>query len=124
MATTYDVTAPVGRVRLLLNDVGPDEFVFSDEEIDAVLSLEGGHVKLAAAQLIDTNASSEILASKVLRSQDWQSDGAKVGDALRKHAQALREQHANALADTDDGYFGIVEYNDGSRPEHTNVYTL
>lgn len=122
MDDSYDVTTDTGKVRLLLNDVDPADFVFSNAEIAAVLELEGGHVKLAAAQLIDTNASNEVLASKVLTSRDWQTDGAKTGDALRAHAQRLREQHANAVADSDDGCFGIVEYSDGGRPEHTNAW--
>lgn len=99
----------IRQVRLLLNDVDPAEQVFTDEDVTDFLDLESGHVKLAAAQAIDTNASNEVLASKVLRSQDWQTDGAKAADALRKHAQALREQHANAVADEDDGWFEVVD---------------
>jgi len=104
-------------VRLLLNDVGPDEddFIFNDEEINAFLALESDNVKLAAATAIDTNASNEALASKVLRTQDLQTDGARLADALRKHAQALRDQ----VAADDDGYFEVVEYADGSVPELT-----
>lgn len=104
-----DDTTSIRQVRLLLNDVDPAAQVFTDADINDFLALEGGHVKLAAAQAIDTNASNEVLASKVLRSQDWQTDGAKAADALRKHAQALREQHANAVADEDDGWFEVVD---------------
>lgn len=99
----------VRRVRLLLNDVDPAKQVFTAADIDDFLALEGGHVKLAAAQAIDTNASNELLASKVLSSQDWQTDGAKLADALRKHAAALREQHYRDVEDADDGWFEIVD---------------
>lgn len=99
----------VRRVRLLLNDVDPTEQVFTEQDLDDFLALEGGIVKLAAAQAIDTNASNELLASKVLRSQDWQTDGAKLADALRKHATALREQHYRDVDDADDGYFEVVD---------------
>jgi hypothetical protein len=107
-----EMTTEVRQVRLLLNDVDPDDQVFTDADVDDFLAMEGGHVKLAAAQAIDTNASNEALASKVLRSQDWQTDGAKLADALRKHAAALREQHAASVADDDGGFFTIVDHQD------------
>lgn len=113
MAVIDPFSPELRRLRLLLNDVDPVEAdrVFSDDDLNDFLALEGGHVKLAAAQAIDVNASNETLASKVLRSQDVQTDGAKVADALRKHADALREQHYNSLED--DGFFEIVEHGPG-----------
>lgn len=109
----YDPSTPVGMVRLLLNDVDPDNEIFTDAEIDAFLTIEGGAVKLAAAQAIDTNADNEALASKVLRTQDLATDGPKVADALRTHAQALRDQH-NAGLD-EDGFFDVIP-GDGECP--------
>lgn len=112
-------------VRLLLNDVDTDNEVFSDSDISDFLTLERGRIKRAAAQAIDTNASNEALASKVLRSQDWSTDGAKVADALRAHADRLRKQDDddNKIDEEADdlGWFGFVE-NDptGHGPEHTN----
>lgn len=101
-----DFTTDVGKVRLLLNDVDETRLVFSDDEIQAFLDIEGSSVKLAAATAIDVNASNEALASKVLRTQDLSTDGAKVAAALREHAARLRAQ-----ADDEDGfYFGVVEY--------------
>ena len=102
-----------GKVRLLLNDVDPADQVFTDAEIDAFLALEGGNIKKAAAQAIDTNADNEALASKVLRSQDLSTDGAKLADALRRRAAELRRQ---ADEEDDEGFFDIVEldaYADG-----------
>ncbi len=102
----YDPETPEGQVRLLLNDVDASP-VFTDDEITAFLAIEGGNVKRAAAQAIDTNADNEVLASKVLRTQDLQTDGAKLADALRKRAQSLRDQ---AIADEQaEGYFEIVD---------------
>lgn len=113
----YDPNTDNGMVRLLLNDVEPP-YVFSDDEIGAFLTLEGGAVKLAAAQAIDTNADNEALASKVLRTQDLSTDGAKLADALHKRAAALRQQHLDDLEDggafiiTRDPYCGpeLAEY--------------
>lgn len=116
---TYDLNTPVGLVRLLLNDIAAP-WVFQDEEITAFLTLEGESVKRAAAQAIDANATNLVLASRVLRSQDLTTDGAKVADAMRAHAKALRVQ-----ADTDDNdgdgfYFDIIGLNtDATGPELT-----
>src|SRR4051812_30780156 len=90
-------------VRFLINDNHTDETlnVFSGVEIAGFLQLEGGNVKRAAAQAIDVIADNEALTSKVIRTQGGIStDGAKVADALRKRATALREQ---ADYDDDDG---------------------
>jgi hypothetical protein len=105
-----DFTSPAGRVRLLLNDVDETNQVFTDAEITAFLALEGDNVKRAAAQAIDTNADNEALASKVLRSQDLTTDGAKIADTLRRRAAALRAQADREDADTDDG--AVVEFFD------------
>jgi len=113
-----EFTTAVGKVRLLLNDVDEQSLVFSDDEIEAFLELEGDSVKRAAAQAIDTNASNEVLASKVLRTQDLSTDGAKVADALRKHADRLREQAAAEDEDGDGFFFGVVEHTT-TRPELT-----
>lgn len=118
---TYDVTTPVGKVRLLLSDIAAP-WVFTDAEITAFLEMEGDSVKRAAAQAIDTNATNQALASKVLRSQDVQTDGAKLADAMRAHADRLRAQ-----ADVDDdaadesAYFGLANMPTGPRrpPELT-----
>lgn len=105
MAFTYAVATDRGKVRLLLNDVDEDTAVFQDDEIDAFLALEGDNVKRAAAQAIDTNADDQALASKVLRTQDVTTDGAKVADALRKRAAALRAQADQEEDESDDGAF-------------------
>ena len=101
----YDVTTDLGKVRLLLNDVA-DPFVFVDTEVQAFLDLEGGNIKLAAALAIDTNAGNEVLASKVINSQDVTTSGDRMVTAMHALAQSLRDQ---ALASDDDqGYFEIV----------------
>lgn len=105
MSSNYVVGTTQGLVRLLLSDVAAP-WVFTDDEINALLTLEGGSVKRAAAQAIDTNATNLVLASRVLRTQDLQTDGAKVAEAMRAHAQALREQAD--LEDENDADFQVV----------------
>ena len=108
MTFTYELDTDLGKVRLLLNDVDEPTAVFEDAEIEAFLALEGGSVKLAAAQAIDTNADNEVLASKVLRTQDLQTDGAKLADALRARAKALRAQHEAEVDNEDEGFFEVI----------------
>lgn len=95
----------VADVRLLINAPGTGA-VFTDDEINAFLRLEGGVVKLAAAQAIDTIADNEALVSKVIKDGQLSTDGAKVADSLRKRAAALRTQHYD---DTDDGFFEVID---------------
>jgi hypothetical protein len=102
-----DFTTDLGKVRLLLSDVDEGNLVFSDIEVQAFLDLEGGSVKRAAAQAIDTNATNEALASKVIKDHNLSTDGAKVADAMRKHAAALREQAADY---DDEGFFEVVDF--------------
>lgn len=122
-SSTYDVTTDVGKVRLLLNDVATP-WVFTDAEVQALLDLEGGTVKLAAAQAIDAQATNEALAAKVLRDADGKStDGAKLADAMRRHAAALREQAVRELEDAEDGFFmGIVDLNDAADPPELTAW--
>lgn len=116
-----DFTIPTGQVRLLLNDTDEDAPVFSNAEITAFLSLEGGSVKRAAAQAIDSQATNEALALKVLKDHQVTTDGAKLADAMRKHADALRRQAREDEDNTDDGFFfGVVDIvGNGCRPELT-----
>lgn len=98
----------VTTVRLLINDTATVEAdrMFTDAEVQAFLDLEGGAVKLAAAQAIDTIADNEVLVSKVIKDRNLSTDGAKVADALRKRAAALRTQHD---ATADDGFFDVID---------------
>src|SRR6476620_846079 len=113
--STYDVTSDIGKVRLLLNDVATP-WVFTDAELQALIDLEGG-VKRAAAQAIDTNATNLALATRVLRTQDVNLDGAKLADAMRKHADSLRAQADQA--DSDEGFFFDITPSGACHPELT-----
>ena len=106
----------VALVRLLISDVDPSRQVLTDDDILTLLALEGEVVKLAAAQALDSIASSETLVGKVIRSQDLSTDGAKVAADLRAHAASLRAQ---VVAEGDDvGGFDVVGFGH-RRPELT-----
>lgn len=109
MPATYDPSTDAGRVRLLAADTDTSNPLLQDADITAMLEMEGGSVKRAAAQALDTIASSEALVSKKIRTQDLQTDGPAVAAELRARAVALRQQ-----ADQDDevtgGGLDIVDF--------------
>ena len=101
MPTTPDITPPdystaVGQVRLLIPDTeqlgDTPAYLFSDPQIQAFLAMYSNSVKRAAAQAKLVLATSEALINKVIRTYDYQTDGAKLGAELRAQAQALREE--------------------------------
>jgi hypothetical protein len=110
----------VDTVRLLIGDLlAPPGQLFDDDQLQAFLDLETANIKRAAADALDAIATSEVLVSKVITSQDVSTDGAKVADALRKGAAALREQ-ADLDDERGDGfYFDVVEMGSGWIPELT-----
>jgi t-SNARE complex subunit (syntaxin) len=105
-----DITPPnysttIGQVRLLIPDVEQldnlnnsstaVEYLFSDSQIQALLSLYSDNVKRAAAQAKLILATSEALINKVIRTADYTTDGAKLGAELRAQAKALQDEAAN-----------------------------
>jgi hypothetical protein len=126
MSTTPDLFPPdyataIGQVRLLIPDVeqitnladpeADSEYIFNDSQIQAFLSLYASNIKRAAAQAKLVLATSETLISKVIRTDDLQTDGAKLGQELRAQAKELREQ-----ANEEELYeayeeFEIVDFN-------------
>lgn len=96
----------VDTVRLLTADISdPPAQLFTDDQLEAFLTLEAGNIRRAAAQALDTIASSEVLVSKVITTQDLSTDGAKVSAELRARANSLREQDTQY---DDGGYFEII----------------
>lgn len=121
---TINYTTAVGRVRLLINDVDENNLVFPDEQLQAFLTLENDSVKRAAAQAIDSQATNEALALKVLKDHQVTTDGAKLADAMRRHADSLRKQAREDEDAEDDGFFfGVVDIvGPAGGPEHTAGY--
>lgn len=97
-----DYSSPIGQVRALIPDVeeledptdlgAEPEYIFSDAQIQAYLAMARDNVFRAAAFAVNTLATSEGLILKVLKSDDRQTDGAKLAEALGKRAEWLRKQ--------------------------------
>lgn len=96
MSFTYDPSTDVGRVRLLIKDKA-EPALFSDEELEALLSMEGGSVFLAAANALDAIATDQVMVMKVIKLVgSLETDGAKVAASIREQAESLRRR-ANAV---------------------------
>lgn len=105
-----DYSTLAGQVRLYITDTDdtPADRLFSDDQLTVFLNRNGDNVYRAAAQALRVIAASEVLTSKVIRTQDRATDGAKVSAELR----ALADQY-DAQANADDaasatGFFEIV----------------
>lgn len=113
-----------GQVRLLIADVDETRLVLTDDMIEGYLARYGvepagpvtprAPITRAAADALDAIATSEALVGKVMRTADGIStDGAKVADALRRQAAALRAQadQEDATDDVNDGSaFEVAEF--------------
>lgn len=97
-----DYTSPIGQVRVLIPDLHKLEdlrdlrneprYLFTDDEILAFLAVNNGNVKRAAADACDAIGMDKALQLLVLKTDDKQTDGAKLLDAIVKRAKTLREQ--------------------------------
>jgi len=118
-----DYTEAAGQVRLLIADIDEANQLLGDNEIAGYLARYGaeangpvsprGPISRAAADALDTIASSEALVSKKIRTGDGLStDGPAVAAELRKHAAQLR---ARAREEDDEdgvtgGYLDVLEF--------------
>jgi hypothetical protein len=95
-----DFSSPVGQVRVLIPDLRKLEdlrdlrneprYLFADEEIEALLAVNSGNVKLAAADACDAIGMDKALQLLVLKTDDKQTDGAKLLSAIVGRARQLR----------------------------------
>lgn len=118
-------TDDIGIIRSLIPDDAPAfgptgaDYMFTDEEIARYFKVAGGSPVRAAAFAVLAIATSEALISKVIKSQDLQTDGAKVSDALHKKAETLFAQ-ADAVDNAAAGdFFEIIDY--GWAPERPEL---
>jgi len=116
-----DYATAIGQVRLLIPDTeqlenpadptADAEYIFDDHQIQAFLVLYANSVKRAAAQAKLVLATSETLISKVIRTDDLQTDGAKLGQELRAQAKELRDQASEEELYEAYEDFEIVDFN-------------
>lgn len=106
-----DFSSPTGKVRLLTADLAEPP-ILSDAIIEGYLGLyDGADPKCAewraAADALDAMATSELLTSKKIRTQDLSTDGPAVAAELRKKAAELRLRADEADA-AEGSFFEII----------------
>lgn len=102
------------------DDQSPSQ-LFTDAQIETYLSINDDNIKRAAADAIRALAVSEGLISKVIKTEDLQTDGAKLTRALRDVAADLEESADRDDERGDRGFFAIAPFrpappNQGWRP--------
>lgn len=116
-----DMTSPVGKLRALIYDLkqyswepGTEPaYKLSDDILEAYLSITGENKLYGAAALaLRATAANEILIGRWIKTEDLQTQGAPVGDALRLLA---REYDNKQKQDDDDAAlaefgFEVVSY--------------
>lgn len=106
-------------VRLLIGDSGAA--IFEDSEL-VVLIRHGGSVLYGAADALDAIATSEVLLSKKITTQDLSTDGPAVAAELRKQAAALRARARAEVAEVAEeawAFTTVSSYPTGSLAELT-----
>ena len=133
-----DYSTPVGKVRALIPDVeevdwendGNASYMFTDNHLEGFLSLYPAienpddvdytstvHIRRAAADAVDALATSEALISKVIKTEDLQTDGAKLANALIVRAQQLRRQAEKEEDDLNAATaFTVVDFQPARQP--------
>lgn len=81
--------ALVDDVRLLTADLDTGNPVLSEEQYNKLLALYKGDTRRAAARALRIMAASEVLISKVIKTQDLSTDGRAVSAELRALAEQL-----------------------------------
>jgi hypothetical protein len=102
----YDLTTDVGKVRLIVNDKDFEHLMFSDDEIEAFVTMNSCILN-AAAMALDTIASNEVLVQKRIKLLDLSTDGPSEAKALREHAAELRKQ---ALEEEGETIFDVPDW--------------
>lgn len=117
-----DEQKQIGQVRHLIADLDPINQLFTDEQLQTYLELndwDTGNkpgIYRAAADALHAVATTEVLLSKKIRSQDVSTDGPAVAKELREQASAFRaradkaEAKAEAEAAATDSFFDIVPF--------------
>lgn len=107
MSFTYDPSTAIGKVRMVLPDKVEEDAFFSNEELEALLEVEGNW-RRATALALETIASDSAMVLQVVKVQNITTDGAAVAKALLSRASLLRKQADDADSNEDSG-FDIIE---------------
>ncbi len=106
-----------------VHGVAENEYIFTDEQLEQFLVVAKGSVLRATAYANYALASSEALISKVIKTQDLSTDGAKVAEALIAKGDAMMKRADKEEEDDNFAFFQMIDFPVGDgRPELTEPY--
>ena len=105
----------IAYVRLLIGDTDTADPILSDDELVTLIQ-RGGGALYGAADALDAIATSEVLISKKISTQDLSTDGPAVAAELRKQAAALRGRADRQVAKVNEEAWGLAIFNPNQRP--------
>ena len=100
--------ALVDDVRLLTADLDPASPVLTDDQYVKLLQLYNGDTRRAGARALRIMAASEVLISKVIKTQDLSTDGRAVSAELRALAEQLDAEAAETEATVGGSYASYI----------------
>ena len=100
--------ALVDDVRLLTADLDAENPVLSDDQYVKLLQLYKGDTRRAGARALRVMAASEVLISKVIKTQDLSTDGRAVSAELRALADQLDAEAVEADAAAGGSYASYI----------------
>lgn len=95
-------------VRLNITDTGTEQ-LFTDEQLDAWLAQYEGNINRATYRALVTMATSTVLVSKKIRTQDLSTDGPAEAAALLALAKTYKDE-ADAEAADAGSFFDIIPF--------------
>lgn len=107
--STYDLETVIGKIRLLISDVGGADgksFLFKDGEIQSFFEMEGESVRMGAASALRTIAGNEAQVSKRITFLDLKTDGPGVAKSLIELAEKLEDRENDSVL-MDFGQMGV-----------------
>lgn len=108
---------PVEIVRLNITDTGsPDQQLFRDEQLEAWLTQYDGNINRATYRALVTMATSTVLVSKKIRTQDLTTDGPAEAAALLALAKTYKDE-ADAVDASAGEFFEIIPFGASSHHE-------
>lgn len=114
---TINPNSPVWQLRTLIPDVeklrvpgtlNEYSYIFPDEMLETYLQINNGNLRLALSDAYYALGSSEAMISRVIKTEDLQTDGAKVMQQFRMQADQIRRQ-----AKSEDVAIGGTVFIDG-----------
>lgn len=119
---TYNLSTDLGKMRLLIADTDiPDGAIFSDEELTALLTMEGNVVKAGAARALEVLAANKARLAVRVQRGGVSEDLTQVAKELRATAGQLR---AEAEAESDDQAMAVFSSPSWERFSYTKNVAL